>query len=138
MSSLCSLLGGIFGGWGTGGLSPTNLWEVQFGPGPGLEDSFGKCAAWVWRARAFKNILSGRLSGRVRADTKLGRCGRRARAKPENFSPAAEGTLRCVSDAGFCFLVANPHSVSGALEFGRSPREGPVWGPRGLKEFLCS
>lgn len=115
-----------------------NLWEVQFGLGFGLEDLFGKCVVWVWCVCVFKNIFLGRFFGRVCVDIKLGRCGCRVWVKLENFFLVVEGILCCVFDVGFCFLVVNFYFVLGVLEFGRSFREGFVWGLRGLKEFFCS
>lgn len=47
-------VGGIFGGWGTRGLSLTRSREKDSSgrtPGLGLEVSFGKRTARVWRAR---------------------------------------------------------------------------------------
>lgn len=105
----------------------------------------------IWEAHspclacAFNNILSDTLSNRARPDLKLGGCGGAGWAKSRKFPPDMEGTLRCVSDAGFCFLIANPTlfweqwNLREALLRGRLESDGKTFSVAGGRaEFYFS
>lgn len=103
-------VGGILGGWGTRGLSLTRSREKDSSGrtlGLGLEVSFGKRTARVWRARLI-TVFRTHSPTEPAPTLNWGAVEAQAGLKPRKFPPDVEGTPRCVSDAGFCFLIANP------------------------------
>lgn len=117
-------VGGNFGDWGQGAcLSQEPVGRTVRAGALGLEISLGKRTARVWLARLI-TFLPANSPADPALTLNWGGCGDAGWAKPEKFPPDAEGAPRCVSDAGFCFLIANSTPFCERWNLGEAPRRG--------------